>query len=236
MRAHRSLALLALALPACTAGEGEVVITTYGEAFVEDGIPASALDDGWAIAFDRFAVTVREAAIGGRALAPAAPVDLAVASAGRGHRLGALVVEAGTHADARFTLARLEVSGAASRGPETRRFAWVFDDETRYSACETVTGVEAGGEATFQITVHADHLFADSLVAASPRLLFQPLADADADGDGEVTATELGARGLGAYDPGSEGGIEDLWRWLEAQARAVGHADGEAHCRAAPAP
>jgi hypothetical protein len=44
-------------------------------------------------------------------------------------------------------------------------------------------------------SVHADHLFYDSLVSEEPQLLFQPHANAnanaDTDADGQVTKAEL---------------------------------------------
>jgi hypothetical protein len=91
--------------------------------------------------------------------------------------------------------------------------------------------VEKDATAIFQITVHADHLFYDSLVSEEPQLLFQPLADADADQDGDITTEELGATDIGAYDPGNED-LDDLWSFLMAQSRTLGHVDGEGHCQA----
>lgn len=95
--------------------------------------------------------------------------------------------------------------------------------------------MKEGETASFQITVHADHLFSDSLVSSEPKVLFQPLADADSDGDGALSEAELVAADVGAYDPGSEDGIDDLWAWLGAQVRTLGHVDGEGHCTAGPA-
>ena len=118
------------------------------------------------------------------------------------------------------------------RGDETKTFHWVFDHTTTYHGCETTTSVEDGGTSTFQITVHADHLFYDSLVSEEPDLLFGALADADEDGDGEITEEELSEADIGAYDPGSEDGIDDLWAFLNAQAKTLGHVDGEGHCHA----
>jgi hypothetical protein len=230
-----SLALVALA--GCgSGGEGTVEVTAYGEPFIEEGIPASAVDDGWALTFRRFAVTVREVSVGGTPIAAQAPVDLAAASSGAGHRLGAAQVPAGEHTDAGFTLARIEVEGVATKGAAQKTLSWVFDQATRYTDCETTTRVEDAGTATFQVTVHADHLLYDSLVAEEPKLRFQPLADADADGDGAITQAELAGTDIGAYDPGSEDGVDDLWTWLLAQARTLAHVNGEGHCRAATGP
>ena len=143
----------------------------------------------------------------------------------------------GDHTGASFTITRVEVEGTATKGADTKSFSWVFDEPTRYVECETTTAVSDGGSATFQITVHADHLLYDSLVSEEPQVLFQALADADADADadGNITQAELAATDIGAYDPGSEDGVDDLWAWLVAQTRTLGHVDGEGHCRATPA-
>lgn len=221
----------AILLSAC-AGEGTVNVSAYGESFIEDGITADDVDDGWAIDFTHFKVSVRDVTVADAAIAVKKTVDLAASSKGKGHVLGSARVAADDYTDGRFTLTRVEVEGAAHKGSVTKTFDWVFDDATRYHECETTTRIPADGEGTFQITVHADHLFYDSLVSETPRLLFQPLADADADGDEAITQDELAATDIGAYDPGSEDGVDDLWTWLVAQTRTLGHVDGEGHCHA----
>ncbi len=231
----RFFALLFPLLSACGGdGEGTVIVTAYGESFIEDGIPASEMDDGWAVAFSLFDVSLEEVTVAGVAVSVPGSVDVAESSSGEGHELGSALVPAGDHTGASFTLSRVEVQGTATKDAETKSFHWIFEEATRYSDCETTTSVKSGGSATFQITIHADHLFYDSLVSEDPELLFQPLADADADADGEITQAELAATDIGAYDPGSEDGIDDLWTWLLAQTRTLGHVDGEGHCHATP--
>lgn len=223
----------ALAL-GCGEGEGIVRVTAYGEPFIEEGIPADAMDDGWAVAFDRFRVALADVLVAGVAIEVPPDVDVAQASEGAGHELGSAPVAAGDHGGGRFTLERIEVTGSATRGSDRKRFTWLFDAPTAYEACQTSTTVPDDGVGTFQITLHADHLFYDSLVAEAPRISFQALADADEDADGDITPAELRARGIGGYDAGSEGGVDDLWAWLVAAARTIGHVDGEGHCDARP--
>jgi hypothetical protein len=215
-------------------GTGSISVRAYGESFIEDGIPADAADDGWAISFSRFEVTVQDIVVGEVALEDPDPVDVSAASDGEGHELGTVSVATGNHAEPSFTIAHIEVDGSAEKDDVTKTFNWAFDSPTAYTQCETTTSVEKDASATFQITVHADHLFYDSLVAEEPQLLFQPLADSDSDGDGEITKAELGAVDIGAYDPGNED-VDDLWSWLVAQTRTLGHVDGEGHCEASPA-
>ena len=214
-----------------SSGEGEIEVTAYGEAFIEEGIPAGEMSDGWAITFDRFIVTIEEIVVAGVSASDPEPVDLTTASGGDGQTLATVTVPADDHTDGRFTISRVDVSGSATKDTTVKTFSWVFDQAVRYTGCETTTSVTDGDTATFQITVHADHLFYDSLVSAEPDLLFQAIADADADSNGEVTEAELAAADIGAYDPGNED-INDLWAWLLAQTRTLGHVDGEGHCHA----
>ena len=237
----RALPLALLLLAACGSddddgnganGKGTISVYAYGESFIEDGIPAENVDDGWSIAFDRFEVSVRDLHVAGMDLENQAVVDLAIESDGEGTRLASAEVTAGAHRGPSFTLARVEVEGSAERAGTIKTFHWTFAEPTHYSRCETTTTVPSDGEATFQITVHADHLFYDSLVAEEPQLLFDAIAATDSDDDGEVTRSELEARDVGEYDPGNAD-VDDLWSWLVAQHRTLGHVDGEGHCEAA---
>lgn len=213
-------------------GQGTVTVTAYGESFIEDGIPASEMADGWAVEFERFEVNITEVNVAGADISVPASVDLSESSSGDGHELGSELVSTGDYGDGRFDITRVDVEGTAAKGSVTKTFHWEFEDATSYKECDTTTSVTSGGDATFQITVHADHLFYDSLVAEEPQVLFQAFADADADEDGVITQAELADTDIGAYDPGSEGGIDDLWVWLIAQSRTLGHVDGEGHCHA----
>jgi hypothetical protein len=234
----RAMPLGLLLLTACGsdddnggAGQGTISVRAYGESFIEDGIPAQDVDDGWSITFERFEVRVRNLRVAGLKLDDPPEVDLAVASDGEGHELASAQVSTGVHREPSFSIDRVEVEGSAERDGSIRRFHFTFTEPTHYSHCETSTTVEPNGHAKFQITVHADHLFYDSLVAEEPRLLFDAIAAADSDDDGEVTRAELEARDIGNYDPGNED-ADDLWSWLVAQHRTLGHVDGEGHCQA----
>jgi hypothetical protein len=227
----RLLLLVGLQL-GCSSESGKVLVSAYGEEFIEQGIPAASVDDGWAIEFGRFDITVSEATVGDATLPAGVTVDLTEPSDGEGQELGTLALAPGGYEESSFIIERIDVEGSASLDGETKTFAWTFDVPVAYDECETTTEVESDEAGMFQITVHADHLFYDSLVSQDPRLLFQPLADADLDEDGDITKAELGATGIGAYDPGSAGGIDDLWAFLQAQAKTLAHVDGEGHCHA----
>lgn len=226
-----SLSLAASTLGGCSDddGTGTISVRAYGESFIEDGIPREYVDDGWAISFSRFDVTLTDIVVGGVALADPEPVGVHESSEGEGHEVGTVSVDARAHASPSFRITQVEIEGWAELEGVTKTFSWSFDSATHYSRCETTTHVKQDETALFQITVHADHMFYDSLVSEEPQLLFQPLADADADDDGEITAAELGETDIGAYDPGNED-IGDLWTFLVAQHRTLGHVDGEGHC------
>lgn len=219
----------------CT-GEGDVTVTAYGEALIEEGIGADQFSDGWSVTFDRFLVSLRDIRLAGRSVA-AAQVDLVTPSAGRGQVLDTFRVDEGDYAGASFTIERLEVEGTAIKAAgtadeATKSFAWTFEEVVAYEDCDTEIKVSADHTSEFQITIHADHLFRDSLVAEEPALVFQPFADADSDrnADGVIeTDGELWEAGIGSLDPGNETAPE-LWTWLILAARSIGHANGEAHC------
>ena len=235
----RALPAALLLLTACgdgesqTQGTGTISVRAYGESFIEDGIPAEDMNDGWAIAFERFDVSLRDLVVAGVALEDPDPVDVAAASDGEGHALGSVTVATGSYSEPAFTIARVEIAGSAEKDGVTKTFAWTFAAPTRYQHCDAATNVRTDAESSFQITVHADHLFYDSLVSEEPELLFDAIAAADADGDGDVTQAELAVRDIGSYDPGNDH-IDDLWSWLIAQHRTLGHVDGEGHCDATP--
>lgn len=233
---HLLLLSLAITLPACSesdAGDGEVQVTLYGEEFIEQGIPADEMADGWSVSFDTFTVTTSEVQIDGVTASDLEPIDISRPTDGSGHALTTMTVPQGEHSGSHFTLTRQHVVGSATKpGQPTMRFDWTLEKETRYSNCQTTTNVTSGQPATFQLTIHADHLFYDSLVSPEPQVLFQALADADSDQDGDITRAELEAASLGSYDAGNDDTVNNLWDWLEAQSATLGHVDGEGHCDA----
>lgn len=214
-------------------GEGTVEVVVYGEAFLEEGIPASAVSDGWAVEFSRFEVSLRDLSIAGEPLNDPSPVDLALASEGLGQVVAALAAPAGEHDDATFTIGAIRVVGEANKGDTRKTFDWAFEQMVRYDHCETSTLVERGKTQRFEITIHADHFLYDSLVSEEPTLGFQRFADADHDANGEIEGAELWETGIGSLDVGNADEITNLWDWLEALVPTLGHANGEHHCHVA---
>lgn len=211
-------------------GEGTVNVKVYGEDYIEKGIPADEMDDGWAITFDKFDISIDELKVGGVKITTPDSLDIAGETDGSGHALASGTVPAGEHSGPGYSVNRIEMAGSATKDEVTKTFDLTFDAATHYSDCDTTTKVTDGGESNLELTIHADHLFGDSLVSHEPNVVFQALADADADDDGEITQAELEAADIGSYDPGSEGGVDNLWDFLVAQSQTLGHIDGEGHC------
>ncbi len=179
----KNMAFSALALSlfsACSSddsdavGSGTAEFSVYGEDFIEQGIPAEEVEDGWDITFDRFLLVL-------------GPVVVADSTAGEGETLAARTLydmtgegphQVGTtgELEARgwdeigFDIAPIDddterhasasaadqtlmeengyavyVEGSASRGDVTKTFRWGFSETTEYRGCTEVD--EAGQEA-----------------------------------------------------------------------------------------
>lgn len=262
------MGLLATGGAACSgedAAEGTLAIEIWGEEFIEDGIPASAFVDGWTVTFDRFLVTIDGVAAARGEAAPDLrddtqrvfdltapgphPLLTRPAPAGAYDHTTFRIRPAGAAAIAgNATTADVDrmrtggysvvVEGTATRGTESKTFRWGFASDTVYDHCESGARLEARGAASIQLTIHADHLFYDDLVAEDPDVTFDVLARADTDGDGEVTSAELAAFDITAlpnYGTGSTS-IDNLWDFIVALTATMGHIDGEGHCHARPGP
>ncbi len=254
----RVLLAIGLLVPACddaTEGEATLRFTAWGEDFIEQGIPAEAFVDGWSVDFETFFVSLDAIDADGEPLEGRYVVDLAQASAGAGHELGSLVVPASGQPAVSYALApatadavtdadtaRLDtmvsagasiwVRGTASNGTTVKTFDWSFDVSPRYTECETGTPLVDGGVIDVVLTLHADHLFYDDLDSEEPNVAFDLVAQADMDRDGVVTMDELRAQSLSSQARYQVGGrdIDDLHGFIEAQARTLGHINGEGHC------
>lgn len=220
MLRRASAVFVVAALAACAPGEGSLELRIWGEAYIEEQIPAAAFVDGWTLTYDAFLVSVGalRLARAGQAADAEAPefriFDLARPSGGAGFPVLTAAVSAGAYADLGYAIApsaaavagdasaadvqrmrdgglSVYVAGRAERAGVVKTFAWGFATETRYSHCASTAVVEDGGEATAQITVHGDHLFYDDLFSSAPAVTFDLIAGADADGDGDVTQAEL---------------------------------------------
>jgi hypothetical protein len=272
-------ALSALALVAgCTsgsgggpAGSGAVSFSTWGEEYIEQGIPAAELEDGWSITFSRFLVPISAVTVadqGAVAATQAGGVLFDHVGAGVKGVVSFEALPAKAYGEVSFEIVRasaglsldpsveqadleqlladgasLYIEGAATKGAESKVFAWTFSTETRYEQCGgEVNGQERegalvtnGGDDEIELTIHGDHFFYDDLQASAARLRFQPMADADADGDGDVTLDELDAVDLvdiaeGSYGTGSASDVNTLGDFVRHLSRTLGHFRGEGEC------
>jgi hypothetical protein len=253
-----------VALLACdTARDEALEVRIYGEAYVEDGLPAEIFADGWSLRYEKFLVSVGGVAVAEKGAEPGLRVsefqvfDLTKASDGVGQVVGSDLVPLGRYDDTSFTIAAdaeatagnasdadlklmiaggfsVYVAGTATKGGDSKHFAWGFATHTDYSACESLAEVRGGQPAVVQLTIHGDHLLYDDLFSMTPKVTFELIAKADTDGDGEVSQAELLAvdlRPLPNYQVGSTD-IVDLWHFIEHLTTTVGHIDGEGHCTA----
>lgn len=233
----------------------DLEVRVYGEDYVEDRIPAEDTD-GWEIAFSDFLIVISDVngETGGEAFSDTSSyvVDLKASSGGLGHVMSSIEsktgavdflnysvspatdasVAAGVDAEELQFMAEngysVWVMGQATKEGVVKSFEWGFDAETLYANCETTAVV---GESPTTLTIHADHFFYDDFLS-EPNVAFELVASADADEDGFVTRAELEAldiSGESRYQVGSWP-ITNLWAFIDAQAKTLGHIDGEGHC------
>ena len=255
------------------AGTGTVVVTAWGEDYIEEGIPVAEFADGWSASFDTFLIVLGDVtfsnADGGQAsMSGLTLYDLATPgphAMGRsepleatnwqsvGYRMAVATPDADVHASAtEGTLTTMldggysvYVEGSATNGTDTYACRWGFTDSVRFDDCVDVGGgqetrgvvVTAGGAVEMQLTIHGDHFFYDDLQSGDAALRFENIAAADTDTDGEVTLAELalvplaslpadnGPYGVGAAD------ANDLGAYMRSAVVALGHLNGEGHCR-----
>lgn len=250
MKTTALLALSTLALPlvACTddaGAPGTIQVMAWGEGYIEDGIPAEDVSDGWAIAFDEFTVsiggTAAKAGEGGGEVGDTdmKTVDLAIATNGTGTEIASYAAPAGAYDHFGYRLEQLHVRGSASKpGAATKTFDWTFPMRLAYAHCEMAAMID-GNTTTMTATIHADHLFYDDAVSDEPGVAFDIFAAADTDGDHVVTLDELAVKDItteARYQVGSlrepitDLTITNLKQYVFLQATTVGHINGEGHC------
>lgn len=251
-----------LAASACSPSVETHEIRAWGEAFVEDRIPASEVSDGWEIEFEEFVVAIGEITVEGDDrvdLEGWYVLDLTEPTGGAGQPLTEVEV-AGRMATVSYRLGRvrgdvmggnastaqvealteggygLSVRGHARRGDEEVGFAWDFPMDYGH-ACELGQDIATPQPGGPTLTIHADHLLLDDL-EHDPRIAFDAVAQADADGDGVVTGSELSRVDITVLERYQSGSAEipDLWSYIGTLAGTLGHVDGEGGCTPAYVP
>lgn len=251
------IATALLALGGCT-GTGTWMVETWGEEYIEEGIPAAEFADGGSVMYTEFLVVISGVALvdgDGEVVAEGGdPAVFDVTAAGP-HPVTEADVPA-THYDrVDFTVApasgavagnasddqvaamndggwSVSATGTAAIGGDIYAFEWDFDSDTTY-ACEPDLTLPADGEGSTQLTIHGDHLFYDDLEDPDAEVRLQTLVDADADADGVLTRAELEAVDIAStgYGVGQQSQVTDLWGYVEHLTRTLGHIDGEGHCQ-----
>lgn len=255
-------------------GTGTATFTAWGEEYIEEGIPADEFEDGWSVKYHRFLIVLSDIQAGARdgseggGLPQSQCLDLTQPGP---HELGTLELDAkawdrvgyeslranaetvaqasASDADRDLMLDggySVFVSGTATRGDDSKTFAWGFTSETAYRDCVAeVDGKETlgfvlprGGTEVVELTIHGDHLFYDDLASSEAKLRFDPIALADSDSDGNLTLDELRDVALidieeGRYGTGSFSDVNDLAAFVAALTATLGHFRGEGHCTSA---
>ncbi len=247
---------LAVALVALLAGcQSQIDLSIYGEAFVEEGIPAAEVSDGWRVEFEEFVVAVTDVRIDGEEtleLDGTWVFDLARPSDGSGHHLASVPVGRGEYGALEYRFARpagevrgnatdaqvaraietgaaLLVEAVATRDDRTVRLSWAFPmDQGHHCDVDLKARRES---ASAEMTIHADHLLVDDL-AVDPEVAVSLIADADNDGDGVVTTAELAAVDITTQTRYQTDGvdIDNLHRYIGHLAGTMGHVNGEGDC------
>ncbi len=236
------MTLLALLLTGC--GSGTWTVNTWGEAFIEDSIPAEVFEDGCSVTYDRFEVVMSDVALLDGDGADVGVVDgeqlFDLTKAGP-QKVGSVDVPATHYASSRFSSApsnlldghAISVAGTLTCGGADYAIDWVFDTEATYNCEPADLTIPAGGEDSTQYTIHGDHLFYDGLENEDAAVRGQAVADADADADGAVTLAELEAVSVASlgYAVGQYSDVTTLADFVGFLTQTLGHVDGEGHCQ-----
>ena len=162
------MSLLVVASFSC-GGVGSVKFTTWGEEYIEQGIPAAELDDGWQLIFSKFLVSLGDFEVaktkGGSAGAvpgfkvfdltkqgpfEVASLDKIPSDTWNEVRYAIVANTAATAGNvsamelATFTGKgnALQVEGLATKGAVQKRFAWAFTQGIDYKECENDAAVK----------------------------------------------------------------------------------------------
>ncbi len=240
-------------------GSGEWKLETWGEEYIEEGIPQDVFEDGCSLVYDAFLVTFTSRAlmdgdgqmvgeIGGSQvydLTLAGPTAMGTVEVPATHysSVHATVGPAQGATSGNASEEQLEwmnegafsvhVEGTLTCGGMDKAFSWDFATLTAYACEPEDLTIPAGGSDTSQLTIHGDHLFYDGLENPDAVVRGQAIFDADADGSGTITQEELAQVSVASlgYDVGQYGEVATLEDFVTFLTQTLGHIDGEGHCQ-----
>jgi hypothetical protein len=236
----RLQALPLLLLAAC-AGEGTWTVETWGEEYIEQGIPADVFADGCSVVYDEFVVSMAsvELADGGGAVVGAFEDATSFDVVAPGPTpMGEIAVPADHYSSVRVEVApvaaaSVRVDGTLTCPTGSSRFRWTFAESTTYHCEPADLTIPAGGSDATQLTIHGDHLFYDGLENPDAAVRGTEILAADADADGEITLDELDAVSIPAlgFEVGQFSEVLTLRQFVSHLTGTLVHVDGEGECR-----
>ncbi len=156
------LFVLAFALVGC-GGVGEVSLTTWGEEYIEQGIPTAIFEDGHTVRYDKFLVVIKDFTMarktGEKGPAQVTPLVVDVTQPGPLELVKFTGVDALKYDQVSFGIGpasnaiaaggvaaadvermksgnrSILVEGTVSKGAVSKRFAWAFSLDTHYADC-----------------------------------------------------------------------------------------------------
>jgi hypothetical protein len=236
---------------------GNLIVTVWGEEYIEESIPSSEFKDNWSISYSKFIVNIESLngadtdmdGIWGIDLTKSGPHTIfnGQAKATSVAPLSYSITQTSNESvnfnieSKDFELMKSEnysvfVEGVARKDGSEIQFSWGFTSNTLYNECHATGLVGSDDSQPTQLTIHGDHLFYESLVDSQAGLRFQVIANADTNSDSIITKQELEDfsglefTSLDNYDVPADSNIDNLWDYLSAQVTTIGHIDGEGHC------
>jgi hypothetical protein len=252
------VAVVCLGLPACGSA-GDWVVETWGEAYIEEEIPADAFADGCAVTYDTFLVSMAAVELldgNGEVVGELTPPRVFDLTAPGPTPVGSVTVPADHYSHVRLVVspepgaeadtgsaedlaalldagASVLADGTLSCDGDQAHFRWTFDASTTYDCEPPDLTIPNGGADDTQLTIHGDHLWYDHLVADDAGLRGREILAADGDGDGEITLEELETVSIPSlgFGVGEFSDVVTLRDFVEHLTQTLGHIDGEGECR-----
>lgn len=203
---RRTFATAALFFPvlACSTAQGQLTFSTWGEEYIEKGIPSSEFADGWGVTFDTFLVVLADVEVSDGTSTQAkmpkpklfnhvVPGPKPVFSAGtlpaQAYTKVSFMLtpvtadtelgQGATEADKTLMTKggySVYVTGKAQKGAEQKRFAWGFSTKTLFGDCK----VEESGKEVLGVVVTSGGTLDAELTIHGDHFFYDDLQSPDA--------------------------------------------------------